>query len=180
MGLFDFGNNRDVGEPSFANSWNGGGFASSAGPGGGSVAPPSSNFGYDTTSGSIPWQMSGTNGAVSPPAYTPPSLLQQAGGGSRVGPDGATFLQSAAGGVNADGTTFKGWGGGALSAATAVGSGYMNWKNLKAQEKAQEFAENSWLKNYAANKQAYNQNATDMNAVRASRKGGAPEVKQLA
>ena len=126
------------------------------------------------------WQMPGTNGAVSPPAYTPPSLLQQAGGGSMVGPDGATFLQSAAGGVNADGTTFKGWGGGALSAATAVGSGYMNWKNLKAQEEAQEFAENSWLKNYAANKQAYNQNATDMNAVRASRKGGAPEVKQLA
>jgi hypothetical protein len=70
--------------------------------------------------------------------------------------------------------------GGIFNLATSLGSGYMNWKNLKLAEKESALQQENWMKNYAAQKHAYNQEAAGITNVRQSRSKGAVAVEQMA
>jgi hypothetical protein len=77
-------------------------------------------------------------------------------------------------------TKVGGYGKGIFDLASTLGSGYMQWKNMKNMEKAREQQQEQWMKNYAAQKHAYNQEAASINAARQSASSGGHRIEQMA
>jgi hypothetical protein len=94
------------------------------------------------------------------------SEFSSAGGGPSV-------WQNIFGGKDMDTKTFTpGIAGGLASFGSDLFGGFMKYKGMKQAQDALDFQKSSWMKNYEANKQSYNQRADDLNFARRARHRG--------
>ena len=83
------------------------------------------------------------------------------------------MLQNIFGGKDMDAKDFTtGFGGGLAKLGGDIFGGFMEYKGMKQAQDALDFQKESWMKNYEANKQSYNQRADDLNFARRARHRG--------
>jgi hypothetical protein len=111
-----------------------------------------------------------------------PGVFDIMGGGSfREKGASATAGQNFFGYLDKEtGQSVGGYGKGIFDLASTLGTGYMQWKQMKNLEKAREQQQAQWMKNYEAQKHMYNQEAQSINAARESRSSGGHRIEQLA
>jgi hypothetical protein len=94
------------------------------------------------------------------------SEFSKAGGGPNV-------WQNLFGGKDLDTKSYTpGIAGGLASFGSDLFGGFMKYKGMKQAQDALDFQKESWMKNYEANKQSYNQRAADLNFARRARHRG--------